>query len=218
MARDVALYILGIYGKEIRGKALALRGSILEKASNDTRMAICNLLPQVGVTTVFIPTSDSEDEGNLIVINASPIEPKVAVPPELTSCIHLKDIIGTKISVAIIGGCSAGRVEDMRAVVEVLNVKFVHSKVTLIITHASAKIANEMEQMGVISILRSSGAVIMPPGFGPFPGKHFGVLSDVDVALTTIRNSPGRMGAKEAKIYLASPISVEKAAIEGEVC
>ena len=58
----------------------------------------------------------------------------------------------------------------------------------------------------------------MPPGCGPCPGKHFGVLSESDVAITTtIRNSPGRIGAKEAEIYFASPLSVAKAAIKGVI-
>ena len=53
---------------------------------------------------------------------------------------------------------------------------------------------------------------------GTCPGRHFGVLSPTDVAITTtIRNTPGRMGAKEAEIYLASPISVAKAAIKGVI-
>ena len=42
-----------------------------------------------------------------------------------------------------------------------------------------------MEQMGLTSILRSSGAVIMPPGCGPCPGKHLGLLSPNDVDITT---------------------------------
>ena len=76
-----------------------------------------------------------------------------------------------------------------------------------------------MDKLGICEILRESGAVIMPPGCGTCPGKHFGVLSPTDVAITTsIRNSPGRMGAHEAEILLASPISVSKAAIEGKIC
>lgn len=73
-----------------------------------------------------------------------------------------------------------------------------------------------MDQSGLTSIIRSSGAVIFPPGCGPCPGKHFGILAPNDVAITTtIRNSPGRIGAKEAEIYLASPLSVAQAAIKG---
>jgi 3-isopropylmalate/(R)-2-methylmalate dehydratase large subunit len=216
MARDISLYILGSFGKEIKGKAVALRGSFLEKASIDSKMTICNLLPEAGVVTAFILPNDSEEEGTVININVSSIEPMAAVPPEPTLVSPIKDMAGKKISVAIIGGCSAGRLEDMIAAAEVLKGQTVHPDVTLIITPASSKIANEMDKMGLTSTLRSSGAVIMPPGCGPCPGKHFGILSESDVAITTtIRNSPGRIGAKEAQIYLASPLSVALAAIKG---
>lgn len=218
MARDVALYILGNYGQEIKGKAIALRGSFLEKASIDSRMTLCNLLPEAGVATAFIVPRDSEEEGTVMNINVDFIEPMVAVPPGPTFVKPLKDMAGKKITVAIIGGCSAGRLEDMRVAADVLKGRSVHPEVTLIVTPASSKIASEMDQMGLTSILRSSGAVIMPPGCGPCPGKHFGVLSESDVAITTtIRNSPGRIGAKEAEIYLASPLSVAQAAIKGVI-
>lgn len=218
MARDIALYILGIYGQQIKGKAVALRGSFIEKASIDSRMTICNLLPEAGVVTAFIAPVDSEEEGDTINIKVGSIEPMAAVPPEPTLVSPLKDLAGKKISVAIIGGCSAGRLEDMQVAADVLKGQFVHPEVTLIVTPASSKIADKMDQMGLTSIIRNSGAVIMPPGCGPCPGKHFGVLSSNDVAITTtIRNSPGRIGAKEAEIYLASPLSVAKAAIKGSI-
>jgi 3-isopropylmalate/(R)-2-methylmalate dehydratase large subunit len=218
MSRDIALYILGKYGAEIKGKAVALRGSFFEQLSVDSRMTLCNLLPEAGVVTAFIVPKGSEVEGSVINIDVDSIEPMVAIPPEPTLVKSIRDIIGKKISIAIIGGCSSGRLEDMIAAAEVLRGKEVHKDVTLIITPASRKIANEMDSMGITTILRESGAVIMPPGCGTCPGRHFGILSPNDVAITTtIRNSPGRMGAKEAEIYLASPISVAKAAIKGVI-
>jgi 3-isopropylmalate/(R)-2-methylmalate dehydratase large subunit len=219
MARDIALYILGTYGQTLKEKAVALRGSFLKSASVDSKMTICNLLPEAGVVTAFIVPEDSEEEGTVIRINIDSIEPMLAIPPEATFVNPLKDLTGKKISVAILGGCSAGRMEDMTAAAEVLKGQSVHPDVTLIVTPASSKIANEMDQLGLTAILRNSGAIIMPPGCGPCPGKHFGILSPSDVAITTtIRNAPGRIGAIEAEIYLASPLSVARAAISGEIC
>lgn len=218
MARDIALYILGTYGEAVRGKAVALKGSYLEKASVDSRMTLCNLLPEAGVVTAFILPEVSEDEGNVISINVGFIEPMAAVPPEPTSVKPLRELKGKRITAAIAGGCSAGRLEDMKVIAEVLKGNTVHPEVTLIITPASSIIANEMDRLGLTCILRESGAVIMPPGCGPCPGKHFGLLSENDAAITTtIRNSPGRIGAKGAEIYLASPLSVARAAIKGVI-
>lgn len=218
LARDIALYILGSLGQNIKGMAVALTGSYLEQASIASKMTLCNLLPEGGVSTAFVLPSQEEAEGKLYTIDVSVIEPMLAVPPDPTKVQPVKELEGKKISVAIIGGCSAGRLEDMIISASVLKDKKIHPEVTLIITPASSKIANEMDEMGLTSILRNSGAVLMPPGCGPCPGKHFGLLSPQDVAITTtIRNSPGRIGSEEAEIYLASPLTVATSALHGVI-
>ncbi len=218
MARDIALYILGSLGQSIKGKAVALTGSYLEQASKDSKMTLCNLLPEAGVVTAFILPSQEDAEGEIHSIDVSTITPMLALPPEPTNVQPVKDLEGKKITVAIIGGCSAGRIEDMIASASVLKGEKIHPEVTLIVTPASSKIANKMDEMGLTSIFRNSGAVVMPPGCGPCPGKHFGLLSAQDVAITTtIRNSPGRIGSEEAEIYLASPLTVAKSAVSGVI-
>ncbi|AGA69257.1 3-isopropylmalate dehydratase large subunit [Desulfitobacterium dichloroeliminans LMG P-21439] len=219
MARDIALTILGNFHKEIKGKAVALTGSYLEQASIDSKMTLCNLLPEGGALTAFvIPTTESTEEEASYTIDVSTLEPMVAVPPTPTNVQAVSELLGKKITVAIIGGCSAGRMEDMLLCASVLKDKKVHSDVTLIITPASSKVANKMDGMGITSVLRNSGAVVMPPGCGPCPGKHFGLLSPQDIAITTtIRNSPGRIGSEEAEIFLASPLTVALSALKGEI-
>ena len=218
MARDIALYILATLGQTIKGKAVALTGPYLEQASIDSKMTLCNLLPEAGVVTAFILPSQEDSEGEVYRIDLSTIEPMLAVPPEPTKVHPVKALEGKKITVAIIGGCSAGRIEDMIISASVLKDKKIHPEVTLIVTPASSKIANKMDEMGLSSILRNSGAVLLPPGCGPCPGKHFGLLSAQDVAITTtIRNSPGRIGSEEAEIYLASPLTVAKSALNGVI-
>lgn len=218
MARDIALYILGSLGQNIKGKAVALTGPYLEQASIDSKMTLCNLLPEAGIVTAFILPSQEEAEGEEYSIDVSAIEPMIAVPPNPTQVQPVKDLEGKKITVAILGGCSAGRIEDMIVSASVLKDKKIHPEVTLIVTPASSKIANKMDEMGLTSILRNGGAVVLPPGCGPCPGKHFGLLSSQDVAITTtIRNSPGRIGSEEAEIFLASPLTVAKSALNGVI-
>lgn len=151
-------------------------------------------------------------------IEAGSIDPMIALPPEPTNVRPVKDIKGTAINIAIAGGCSAGRLEDMETIAEVLRENHVHRDVTFNITPASQAVAREMDEKGLSALLRERGAIIMPPGCGPCPGKHFGVLAPVDKAVaTTVRNTPGRIGAKEAEIYLASPLTVAQAAVNGKI-
>lgn len=218
LPRDVALYLLGNHHEQIKGRAVALRGSYLEGAAPDDRMTVCNLLPEGGAVTAFIPPADSETEGDVISIDVSRIEPMAAIPPSPTQVRSIRELSGQKINVALIGGCSSGRLADMAVAARVLAGRTIPPEVTLIVTPASRQVADAMDQAGITRTLRQSGAVIMPPGCGACPGRHFGVLSADDVAITTtIRNSPGRIGDKEAQIYLASPWSVAQAALHGAI-
>ena len=104
----------------------------------------------------------------------------------------------------------------MKVIADVLEKNEVHQDVTFIITPGSRSVMNSMDKMEISTALRNGGAVVMPPGCGPCPGNHFGVLSDTDVAITTTtRNSPGRIGGYEASIYLASPLTVALSAVHG---
>jgi 3-isopropylmalate/(R)-2-methylmalate dehydratase large subunit len=75
-----------------------------------------------------------------------------------------------------------------------------------------------MEEQGLSRELRDLGAMLLPPGCGPCPGKHLGIIAPQDrVLAATVRNSPGRMGSAEAEIYLASPRTAGASAAAGVI-
>ncbi|MBC8441060.1 MAG: 3-isopropylmalate dehydratase [Deltaproteobacteria bacterium] len=232
MARDIAMHIVHNYGKEIKNKAVLLTGNTIDLLSTSEKMSVCNFLPEGGVATALVLPQKEIRQGEIkqgetkkgeaaqidIAINAQEIMPMVAVPGNPPIFTRPSALMSQEITVAIAGGCSSGRLEDMKIIAGILKKNKVHPDVTFIITPGSRKIMESMDKLSISSILRSAGAIIMPPGCGPCPGKHFGVLCDNDIAITTtISNKPGRIGAQGAKIYLASPMTVALSAVTGKI-
>lgn len=218
LPRDVALYLLWKFGSDMKGKAVGLTGTFFNSISADGRMAICNFLPEAEASTAFVVPLEEEAGPINHGVDVSVIEAMIALPPHPTNVKPARELAGLKINVAIAGGCSAGRLEDMQIIAKVLQEHPVHPDVTFIVTPASRAVAKKMDEQGISAIIRERGAVIMPPGCGPCPGKHFGVLAEGDVAITTtIKNTPGRIGSTEASIYLASPRTVAQAAVKGVI-
>jgi 3-isopropylmalate/(R)-2-methylmalate dehydratase large subunit len=72
---------------------------------------------------------------------------------------------------------------------------------------------------GTLAALLDAGAIMLPSGCGACAGYGTGVLAENEVCIsTTSRNFKGRMGAKSAHIFLASPYTVAAAAIAGKIC
>ena len=71
---------------------------------------------------------------------------------------------------------------------------------------------------GYIQDLMNSGATIAAPGCAACLGVHAGILAPGEVCITsTNRNFPGRMGSKEASLYLASPATVAASILNGKI-
>jgi len=107
--------------------------------------------------------------------------------------------------------------EDLRIAAEILKGRKIHPDVRMFITPVSRKVQRMALEEGLINIFVDAGALIAVPSCGTCPG-HIGRLAagEVCIATSTV-NYPGRMGSKEAQIYLASPATVAASAIEGRI-
>lgn len=148
----------------------------------------------------------------------SKLEPVVAKPHSVDNLAKIDEVKNILIDQCLIGTCTNGRLRDIEIAANMLEGKKVHSDVRLLILPASRSVFNEAIAKGYIKTLSEAGAMILPTGCGPCLGAHLGVLAPGEKCLSTAnRNFKGRMGCKEAEIYLASPATAAASAISGKI-
>jgi 3-isopropylmalate/(R)-2-methylmalate dehydratase large subunit len=154
-----------------------------------------------------------------ISIDLDALEPLISLPGGPDRVVPLKEAGGRKIDLAFIGTCTNGRLEDLQAAARVLDGKKIAPGVRLLVAPASRAIFTRAMHDGTAEILSAAGATFLPAGCGPCAGTHQGVPGDGEVVISSgSRNFAGRMGNREAQIYIASPAAVASAALAGEIC
>ena len=88
----------------------------------------------------------------------------------------------------------------------------------LLIAPASREVFLKALADGTVQTLTEAGATFLPSGCGPCVGTHLGVPGNNEVIVSsTNRNFRGRMGNRNAHIYLGSPAFVAAAALNGKI-
>jgi 3-isopropylmalate dehydratase small subunit len=83
---------------------------------------------------------------------------------------------------------------------------------------ASGKIYLQAIEEGLISDFIKAGANVLTPSCGPCLGTGLGIPADGHTVISTAnRNFPGRMGNKDAQIFLASPATVAFSSLTGRI-
>lgn len=219
-AKDVILQLIGRFGTDgFTDKAVVYTGDGVQGMSLDDKMTISNMGIEMGAMISLFAT---EDDIGLVketyVIDLSALPPSVACPHSPGNVKPVAEVAGTKITQAVIGSCTNGRLSDMRAAAEVLRDRQVHPEVTLLVVPASVEVLAGMEKEGLTEVFRRAGAIVTNPGCGPCFGAHMGLAAEDDVVVsTTNRNFPGRMGHKKAQVYLASPRTAAESAVTGHL-
>jgi 3-isopropylmalate/(R)-2-methylmalate dehydratase large subunit len=158
------------------------------------------------------------------VYDVSKLEPVIAKPHSPDNKAFVSEVKGTKLDRAYIGSCTGGKLTDFKAAAELLNGKSV--KIDTFVVPATTEVARglDCEKIGgktLREVFLAAGAKIGDASCAAClggPSDTFGRLNaPISCISTTNRNFPGRMGHKEAKVFLASPLTVAASALAGTI-
>lgn len=119
------------------------------------------------------------------------------------------------VDVVFVGSCTNGRIEDMRAVAEVLKGRKVADDVQMLVVPGSARVREQAEAEGLGEIIEAAGAEWRQPGCSMCLGMNPDQLTPGQrCASTSNRNFEGRQG-KGGRTHLVSPAVAAATAVAG---
>jgi len=158
------------------------------------------------------------------VYDVSKMEPVLAKPHSPDNKANVSELKGTHLDRAYIGSCTGGKLTDFRAAAGILKGKSVRIDTFVVpaTTEVAAGLDTEMiDGVSLRTIFLNAGAKIGDASCAAClggPSDTFGRLNaPISCISTTNRNFPGRMGHKEAQVFLASPLTVAASAISGVI-
>ncbi|MFO0935138.1 MAG: 3-isopropylmalate dehydratase large subunit [Gemmataceae bacterium] len=158
------------------------------------------------------------------VYDVSKMEPVVAKPHSPDNKATVSTVKGTKLDRAYIGSCTGGKITDFKAAAAILKGREV--KIDTFVVPATTEVARGLDTetvngQSLREIFLKAGAKIGDASCAAClggPSDTFGRLNTaIRCISTTNRNFPGRMGHKQAEVFLASPMTVAASALTGVI-
>jgi len=144
----------------------------------------------------------------------------VSGPNEVKTMVSLPEMERKRVPIqkAYLLSCVNARFEDLHDAAEVVRAQGGHvaDGVEFYLAPASAEVQTRSESNGDWQALLGAGAIPLPPGCGACIGLGRGLVQKGETAISaTNRNFKGRMGDRDAFVYLASPAVVAASALAG---
>jgi len=156
-------------------------------------------------------------------LDLATVVPHVSGPNEVKTMVSLPEMERKHVSIqkAYLLSCVNARFEDLHDAAEVVRAKGgrVANGVEFYLAPASAEVQARSESNGDWQTLLDAGAIPLPPGCGACIGLGRGLVQKGEIAISaTNRNFKGRMGDRDAQVYLGSPAVVAASALAGFIC
>lgn len=247
LAKDLILQIIGDIGVSgANYRTMEFAGTAIENMTMEERMTLCNMVIEAGGKNGTIAPDDTTFEyvrsrtdkpfeafytdGDAQfyrdqVYDVSQLEPVVAKPHSPDNRELARNCKDVKINRVYIGSCTGGKTSDFFHAAQIIKGNQV--KVPTYIVPATQKVYEDLftvkyEGQTLSEIFLAAGCIEpAAPSCAAClggPKDTFGRLNEPEICVsTTNRNFPGRMGNKEAQIYLASPYTAAASALTGYV-
>jgi 3-isopropylmalate/(R)-2-methylmalate dehydratase large subunit len=228
-------------------RAMEFDGDGVYALNVEERMTLCNMVIEAGgkngviapdqVTLDYVNARNRSGKSYTVVksdpgaswvyekvYDVRKLQPVVARPHSPDNRAFVGEVQGTKLDRAYIGSCTGGKLTDFRAAARVLADRTV--KIDTFVVPATSEIAAGLRTERVNGrtleeVFLRAGAKLGEPSCAAClggPSDTFGRLNEpLSCISTTNRNFPGRMGHKQARVYLASPLTVAASAVRGAI-
>src|SRR5437763_12363193 len=228
-------------------QAMEFDGDGVYALNIEERMTLCNMVIEAGgkngviapdqVTLDYVNARNAGQKPYTVVkpdsgakyifekvYDVTKLEPVIAKPHSPDNRAIVSEVKGTKLDRAYIGSCTGGKLTDFRAAAGLMKGKSV--KIDTFVVPATTEVARGLDSeliggKSLRDIFLSAGAKIGDASCAAClggPSDTFGRLNTpLSCISTTNRNFPGRMGHKEAKVFLASPLTVAASALSGVI-
>src|SRR5437763_466267 len=156
-------------------------------------------------------------------LDLASVVPHVSGPNEVKTMVSLPEMERKRVPIqkAYLLSCVNARFEDLHDAAEVVRDRGGHvaTGVEFYLAAASAEVQAKAESTGDWKTLLDAGAIPLPSGCGACIGLGRGLVEKGETAISaTNRNFKGRMGDREALVYLGSPAVVAASALAGFIC
>ncbi|KPK85708.1 MAG: 3-isopropylmalate dehydratase [Phycisphaerae bacterium SM23_33] len=227
--------------------AMEFTGQAVRALNVEERMTLCNMAVEAGAKNGIIapdevtlewvsrrtgkPFEVVEGDKDAAVagvteVDASRVPPTVARPHSPGNRAAAADLAEVKVDRVYIGSCTGGKTTDFQAAATVLQRAGRPVAAETFVVPATTSVDADLDRCQVAGkslrhIFAEAGCKIGPASCAAClggPGDTFGRANEpMTVISTTNRNFPGRMGHKQARIYLSSPLTAAASAVTGRI-
>jgi 3-isopropylmalate/(R)-2-methylmalate dehydratase large subunit len=245
IGKDLILSVIGRLGDDgCTYQAMEHTGPALRYLSQDSRLTLTNMAIEAGAKSGIIAPDEltlayvrarqeatgrfapydvvaSDPDAEYVAehtFDVSALEPQVSLPSLPSYAQPVSTAGAVRVDQVFIGSCTNAKIEDLRIAAHILRGRRADPRVRLMVIPATQDIWLQANAEGLLDVFAQAGATVSTPTCGACLGGHMGVLGPGEVCVSTSnRNYVGRMGHREAKVYLVNPAVAAASAVMGHL-